>query len=49
MIMNLSDEPRAVATAARRIVLATHDDGTTVDQHGVVTLPPLAGALAVHP
>lgn len=49
MIMNFADEPRTVATAGRRLVLATHDQQTTIDPAGAVSLPPLAGALAVHP
>jgi hypothetical protein len=46
--MTFADAPRAVATPARRIVLATHDE-TTIDADGTVTLPPRSGALAVHP
>jgi len=48
LVMNFADEPRAVATSARRIVVATHEK-TMIDAHGTITLPPLAGALGVHP
>ncbi len=49
IVMSFADEPRAVGTSARRLVLCTHEAETTIDPDGTVTLPPLSGALAAKP